>query len=51
LVFRILLGFPLAVSKAASTLPGVHTKHGLILNINIQEQLKDRTTSIKKRHT
>jgi hypothetical protein len=27
LVFGILLGSPLAVAKAAATLPGVHTKH------------------------
>jgi hypothetical protein len=27
LVFGILLGSPLAVAKAAATLPGVHKKH------------------------
>jgi hypothetical protein len=27
LVFGILLGSPLAVAKAAATLPGLHTKH------------------------
>ena len=36
-LFAILLGSPLAVAKAAATLPGVHTKQ------NRQEQLKDRT--------
>ena len=48
----ILLGSPLAVAKAAATLPGVHTKqyikqNDIIQNINRQEQLKDRTTYIK----
>jgi hypothetical protein len=53
-IFGILLGSPLAVAKAAVTLPGVHTKHETqyiiqndINNINRQEQLKDRTTYIK----
>ena len=45
----ILLGSPLAVAKAAATLPGVHTKHDIIQNINRQEQLKDRTTYILKK--
>jgi hypothetical protein len=52
-VFGILLGSPLAVAKAAATLPGVHTKHDIIQSINRQEQLKDRNTYIKniyKRH-
>ena len=47
-VFGILSGSPLAATKAAATLPGVHTKHDIIKNINRQEQLKDRT---KKAHT
>ena len=45
------MGSPLAVVKAAATLPGVHTKHEIIQNINKQEQLKDRTTYILKWHT
>ena len=53
-VFGILLGSPLPVAKAAATLPGVHTKHetiqnDIIQNIIRQEQLKDRTTYIKKK--
>ena len=52
----ILLGSPLAVAKAAATLPGLHTEHRtqntthyIIENINRQEQLKDRTTDILKK--
>jgi hypothetical protein len=32
LFFSILLGSPLAVAKAAATLPGVHTKHETLHN-------------------
>ena len=47
-------GSPLAVAKAAATLPVVHTKHetiqnDIIQNIIRQEQLKDRTTYFKKK--
>jgi hypothetical protein len=48
--FGILLGSPLAVAKAAATLPGVHTKHDIIQNIIKQEQLKNRTTYFFKSH-
>ena len=40
---------PLAVAIAAATLPGFHTEHDIIQNINRQEQLQDRTTSIKNK--
>jgi glycine cleavage system regulatory protein len=44
--FCIVLGSPLAVEKVASTLPGINKKHDIVLNINRQEQLKDRKASI-----
>ena len=43
-VIGILLRSPVAVAKAAATLPGVHTKRDTIQNINRQEQ--DGTTFI-----
>ena len=41
-VFVILLRSPLAVAIAAATLPGVHSKHEIIQNINRQELPKFR---------
>lgn len=50
LVFSILLGSPLAVSEAATTLPGVHKKiqNDMIPNNNRQEQLLAKCTWQKK---